>query len=292
MANFDKNLFYNEETGILEIGSEIIQERLIVLPKNFIPVLQSELIETVGKPTLKIVMRNLLKILKYDPKNKTTNEWGSLEQYNDERILPVGISSSNIPNKFATWNGKSRNLILRPNIETELWTTKSLTAFKDSLEDILTTNGALAILNIVCKKAGLAFAEQFVKVPGGGNSIAPAQLIKEIFQISGPTFGWNIGEIKTKIGNDENMVILYKNINSFEVREKKMNFPLCSISTGFINGVLNSYFSHAANKSTEAREVKCLGKGDDHCLMVFRSKNTGSLPLDWKDIEFDWKAGD
>ncbi len=50
---------------------------------------------------------------------------------------------------------------------------------------------------------------------------------------------------------------------------------------------------HAISGLTaEAREVKCITTGDEYCAFVVKFKPDKSPPLDWKELENEWRALD
>jgi hypothetical protein len=54
----------------------------------------------------------------------------------------------------------------------------------------------------------------------------------------------------------------------------------------------NSFAEILAGQSAEVREVKCSAKGDGYCAFAIKMKDKGAPPLDWKELEAEWRAID
>jgi hypothetical protein len=72
----------------------------------------------------------------------------------------------------------------------------------------------------------------------------------------------------------------------------KSKAPSCTISRSFIEGIGDGTGRAISNQAAEAREVKCIAKGDEYCAFVVKFKLEKSPPLDWKEIEGEWRALD
>ncbi len=290
MAQDSSRIKWESETGAINLTREGKEERIFIISRDFIGEFKEEMIKTSGKSTFKMIIRKLLEKL-----GKTTGEdfessWEAFEGYNDEQILPVSTDGLNLPKEYKEWDGKTRNLVLLPDIDMVMWTAKSFQTFKEVMADIMTEKGASALLNSVGKKAGMAIGARFVKYFGWSDLQNAVDTIDEIAQRMNPVAGWSKGSAATQKGKDGKEMILLKSWNSYEAHEKTSSKPVCIITSSLINGIWNTFAEILAGQSAEAREVKCTAEGDDCCAFAVKLKDKGAPPLDWKELEAEWQA--
>jgi predicted hydrocarbon binding protein len=294
MAQNENRMKWDPETGSISLIGDGKEERVFIISRDFMGVFIEEMIETSGKSTFKITMRKLLEKLGKPAGDDTDAAWELFEKYNDEQILPVSTADLNIPKEYGPWDGKSRNLILLPDIPMSLLTVKSCLAFKDVMEDVMTEKGATALLQSMGKKAGMSIGSRFAKYFGWSDLQGAVSSLDGIAQKMFPIVGWSKGNVVSQIGKDGKPIILIKSMNSYETFEKKSSHtrPFCTITSGLLNGIWNTFAETIGGQAAEAREVKCTAKGDAYCAFVIKIKDKGAAPLDWKELEAEWQAID
>ena len=290
MAQDSNRIKWENETGAIILSGDGKEERLFTISRDFMEEFKEEMIKTSGKSTFKMIMRKLLEKLGKTPGEDLESTWEVFERYNDEQILPVSKENLNLPKEYQEWDGKTRKLVLIPDIDMVMWTVKSFQTFKEVMVDIMTEKGANALLNSVGKKAGMAIGARFAKYFGWTDLQNAVNTIDEIAQRMNPAAGWSKSNAATQKGKDGKELILLKSWNSFEAHEKTSSRPICIITSSLLNGIWNTFADILAGQSAEAREVKCTAKGDDCCAFAVKFKDKGAPPLDWKELEAEWQA--
>lgn len=294
MAQNENRMKWDPETGSISLIGEGKEERVFIISRDFMGVFIEEMIETSGKSTFKITMRKLMEKLGKPVGDDAEVVWELFEKYNDEKILPVSSVDLNIPKEYGPWDGKTRNLTLLPDIPMAMWTVKSFQAFKEVMEDVMTEKGATALLHSMGKKAGMAIGARFAKYFGWADLQSAVNSLDEIARRMFPAVGWSKGSASSQTGKDGKPIILIKTLNSYETFEQKSSHsrPFCTITAGLLNGIWNTFAETIGGQSAEAREIKCLAKGDTYCSFVVKIKDKGAPPLDWKELEAEWQAID
>ncbi|MCX6583020.1 MAG: 4-vinyl reductase [Candidatus Aminicenantes bacterium] len=294
MSQNENRMKWDPESGSISLVGDGKEERVFVISRDFMGAFIDEMIETSGKSTFKITMRKLLEKLGKPLAEDTEATWELFERYNDEQILPISPGELNIPKEYGPWDGKTRNLVLLPDIPMVVWTVKSFQAFKEVMEDMMTEKGATALLHAMGKKAGMAIGALFAKYFGWADLPGAVNSLDEIARRMFPAVGWSKGSVVSQNGKDGKPMILVKSWNSYETVGKKSTTtrPVCAITAGLLNGIWNTFSDALGGQAAEAREVKCSAKGDAYCAFAVKIKDKGTPPLDWKELEAEWQAID
>jgi predicted hydrocarbon binding protein len=283
MAQEGNRIKWDNETGTIKRIGDGKEERVFTISRVFIEEFKKELINTSGESTFRMIMRKLLEKLGTSPGEDADASWEAFARYNDEQILPATVDG--LPKEYKDWDGKTRNLVLAPDIEMVIWTVKSFQIFKEVMADVMTEKGANAIINSTGKKAGMAIGTLFAKYFGWKDLQNAFDTIDGIAQKMNPVAGWSKGT--AAVGKD---MILLKARNSYEAEGKKSPIPVCTLTSSLLNGIWNTFADTLAGQSAESREVKCRAKGDDFCAFAVKTKAKGAPPLDWKELETEWQA--
>lgn len=283
MAQEGNRIKWENETGIIKLIGGGKEERVFTISRDFIQEFKKEIINTSGESTFRMIMRKLLEKLGESSGGDADASWEAFAKYNDEQILPA--APEGVPKEYKEWDGKSRNLILLPDIAMEMWTVRSFQTFKEVMVDIMTEKGANAIINSTGKKAGMSIGAMFAKYFGWSDLQKALDTIDEIAKNMNPVSGWAKGSAVVK-----NDMILLKSQDSYEAIDKKSSIPICTITSSLLNGIWNSFADTLGDQAAETREVKCQAKGDDCCAFAIKFKPKGSTPLDWKELETEWKS--
>ena len=283
MGQEGNRIKWESESGLIKLSGAGKDERVFTMSRDFMEEFRKELINTSGESTFRMIMRKVLEKLGKNPGEDAEASWEAFAKYNDEQILPA--APEGIPKEYKEWDGKSRNLILLPDIEMVMWTMQSFQTFKDVMVDIMTEKGANAIINSTGKKAGMVIGPQFAKYFGWSDLQNALDTIAQIAENMNTVAGW--AKVSAAAGKD---IILLKAQNSYETEAKKSSIPICTITSSLLNGIWNSFADVLGGKAAEAREVKCTAKGDDCCAFAVKLKEKGAPPLDWKALESEWQA--
>ncbi|MCK5055920.1 MAG: 4-vinyl reductase [Candidatus Aminicenantes bacterium] len=283
MAQEGNWIKWKNEAGKIKRIGDGKEERVFTISRDFIEEFKKELINTSGESTFRMIMRKLLEKLGTSPDGDTDVSWEAFARYNDEQILPA--AADGLPKEYKEWDGKTRNLVLAPDIEMVMWTVKSFRLFKDVMAEVMTEKGANAIINSTGKKAGMAIGARFVKYFGWKDLQNATDTIDGIAQNMNPAAGWSKGGAVV-----QKDMILLKAWNSYEAEGKKSSIPVCTLTSSLLNGIWNTFAGILAGQSAESREVKCQAKGDDCCAFAIKIKAKGAPPLDWKELEAEWQA--
>lgn len=278
---------WESETGSINLTSNGKEERVIILSRDFVEEFKKELINTSGESTFRMTLRKLMEKLAKPSGKDAEITWGDFEKLNDEQILPV--SPEGTPQEYK-WDGKTRDLVLLPDIKMVMWTVSSFQAFKDALIDIITEKGANAMINGAGKKAGMSIAARFAKYHGWADLQNALDSIAEVTQKMNALTGWGKASAAAKKGQDGKEMILLKVENSYEAHGKKASAPVCTITSSFLNGTWNGFADILGGAAAEAREVKCTAKGDAQCAFAIKIKDKGAPALDWKELAAEWQA--
>lgn len=283
MAQEGIRIKWENETGSIKLIGAGKSERVFVMSRDFLEEFKKELINTSGESTFRMIMRKLLEKLGKSPGGDAEASWDAFGKYNDEQILPA--TAEGMSKEFKEWDGKTRNLVLVPDIEMTMWTVKSFQTFKDVMVDIMTEKGASAIINSTGKKGGMVIGARFAKYFGWASLQNAIDTIPGIAKNMNLAAGWAKGDAVTQ----KDMIVL-KAWNSYEAEGKKSSAPICTITSSLLNGIWNTFADILGGQAAESREVKCQAKGDAFCAFVVKFKEKGAPPLDWKELEKEWQA--
>ncbi len=297
MSETENRIKWDAGTGSITLMGDGKEERAFIMSRNFVEAFKEEMINTSGKSTFKMIMRKLLEKLGKPPGEDTEAAWEEFEKYNDEQILPVSPEGSGIPEAYGQWDGKTRDLVLPPDINMVIYTVKSFQVFKEVIEELMTEKGASALLNGAGKKAGMAIGERFVKYLGWTDLQNAVDTVHDAAGKLGLMTGWGKGSAAVQTGKDGKAIILVKFLNSFEAHGQssapsRSSRPVCVIISSLLNGIWSTAANVLGGQAAEVREVRCTAKGDDYCAFAVKIKDKNAPPLDWKELEAEWQAID
>lgn len=290
MSQEGKRMKWENDTGTIILTVDSKEERAFLISHDFIEEFRKEFINTAGESTFKMIMRKLLEKLGKKTGDDVEANWDSFEKFSDEQILPVSADGLNIPKEYKPWDGKTRNLILLPDIAMTLWTVSSFQSFKEVLNDVMTEKGANALINSAGKKGGIAIGNKFAKFLGWNDWAKAVASVSEMADKLYPIMGWGKGSAASQKGKDGKEMMLLKIQHSYEAHGKKSGIPICTFTSSQLNGLWNSLAETLGGQAAEAREVKCTAKGDAYCGFAIKIKDKGAPPLDWKELTPEWEA--
>jgi len=129
--------------------------------------------------------------------------------------------------------------------------------FKSALEEIFSPSAASVILQSSAKKCGQQACRGItMKIKDKRNVLAYLSHLKE---------SMNWGKISFQNVDLENGAGKIRVLDSFESLVRKCTKPSCHFLRGFLAGFLSELF----DRDISITEVKCVGKGDDHCEFEF-----------------------
>lgn len=288
MSN-QKRIIWDTDRGFINLINGDKVERLFLIREGFVKAFADEIVKVAGERMLSMILRSLFEELGLREPQRPT--WESFEVFNDDVIIPVLNEKSSIPEIFS-WDMKTRNFQLKGGGLYDMWTVRSIQHFKKSMAEILTERGASAILHDVAKAGGKAISEKVMKSWGWSDVKSALESLDEINKFIYPNAGWGKSRAKAELGEDGFTIGIFKFWNLYESYGMISENPSCIISRSFMEGLGDGTGKAISNQAAEAREVKCISKGDDYCAFVVKFKPEKSPPLDWKELEGDWRAMD
>ncbi len=284
-----KRVVWDADHGFINLIANGTEERLFLIREGFIRAFADEIVKVSGQKMLTMIVRSLLKKLGAEVEEGPS--WESFEHFTDDAILTVSKEESDIPEIF-TWDMKTRNLQLKGGGVYDIWTVKSIQAFKEVMADILTERGANAILHDVAKAGGKAVSDGIMKSWGWNDVKSALDSLDGVNKFIYPNAGWGKSRALAEIGDDGFSIGIFKYWDLYESYGIRSKAPSCTISRSFIEGIGDGTGKAISNQAAEAREVKCIAKGDEYCAFVVKFKPDKSAPLDWVELEGDWRALD
>jgi len=152
---------------------------------------------------------------------------------------------------FPIFHGNTRAIIMPRGMFWALW---------NAFEKIFAHSGLVVVLYNAGKRIGQHAANRISEVFG----LKGKELIEALAQ-AGQATGWAITEIKEIDLNRASATIIVK--DCFEaVAWREKPYTVCHWTRGYLAGYLSVVF----NKQVEAKETKCLAKGDEYCEFVIK----------------------
>jgi len=150
---------------------------------------------------------------------------------------------------FPVLHGNTRAVIMPRGMFWALWST---------FEKIFTHSGLIVVLYDTGKKMGEHAAKRISEMFG----LRGKQLVEALTQ-AGQATGWAITEIKDIDFKNCSATIIVK--DSFEAAAwRKKPYVVCHWTRGYLAGYLSIVF----NKQVDAKETRCLAKGDEYCEFI------------------------
>jgi len=284
-----KRIIWDTKRGFINLITNGSEERLFLIREGFIKAFADEIVKVSGQRMLSMILRNLFNEL--GVKEEQSPTWESFERFNDDVILSVSKDKSSIPEIF-TWDMKTRDFQLTGGGVYDIWTVKSIQAFKVAMADILTERGANAILHEVAKTGGKAISEVVMKSYGWNDVKSALDSLDGVNKFIYPNAGWGKSRARGEIGDDGFPMGIFKFWDLYESYGTKSETPSCTISRSFMEGIGYGTGRAISNLAAEAREIKCISTGDDYCAFVVKFKPDKSPLLDWKELEGEYRALD
>ncbi len=291
MAKDEKVIEWGHGKGDINLVCQGKKERIVLFRKGFLQAFFDEIEMVAGKDTLTILLRALLSRLQAPNDLRERALIESLYKLNDAEILPISLSESNIPSVF-TYDGRSREMTAYGNTLFEIETILYLQKLKEVMVDVLTENGANAILRRVSKKGGMAVGNKACIDYGWHELDSAMASMDQVLSYVFPLYGWGKSRTVTKKAKDQNYIFFLKCWNAYEMDGVSSSRPICIILQSYLEGIGESLSYNLTGKSTESREVKCLAKGDECCAFFIKQKDIGVQSLDWNKLESEWKELD
>jgi predicted hydrocarbon binding protein len=282
-------IVWDADHGFINLIADSGRERLFLIRGGFIKAFADEIVKVSGEKMLTMIVRSLMKKLGAEVEDRPS--WESFERFTDDTILTVSKEESEVPEIFS-WDMKTRNLQLKGGGMYDIWTVKSIQAFKEVMADILTERGANAILHDVAKAGGKAVSDGIMESWGWKDVKSALDSLDGVNRFIYPNAGWGKSRALAGIGDDGFAIGIFKYWDLYESHGMKSQAPSCTISRSFIEGIGDGTGKAISDQSAEVREVKCIANGDEYCAFVVKFKPDKSPPLDWKELEDEWRALD
>ncbi len=284
-----RRLIWDVKRGFINLVTNGAKERVFLISEGFIEAFADEIVKVSGQGMLTMMLRNLFKEL--GVKGDQNPTWKSFERLNDDAILSVSKDKSSIPEIF-TWDMKTRVFQLTGGGMYDMWTVQSIQMFKKVMADILTERGANAILHDVAKTGGKAVSEEVMKSWGWKDVKSALDSLDGVNKFIYPNAGWGKARAKAEMGGDGFPIGIFKFWELYESYGIKSETPSCTIARSFMEGLGDGTGKAISDLAAEAKEIKCISTGDEYCAFVVKFKPDKSPPLDWKELEEEWRALD
>ncbi|MBN1880834.1 MAG: 4-vinyl reductase [Deltaproteobacteria bacterium] len=277
--------------GIITLKAGDRTERLILQRRGFLQSFLDEIEKAEGKNAVTMTLRSLLTTVG-SPKADTDNPtYGHVRDANDKTILPISTDGSTIPDLFQ-WDGKTRDLIAFGNTPFSMLPLRFLQAFKDASISILTEHGARAILNTVTRRAGYAVGQRACENYNWNDLEGAMASMDGVLSNSFPFLGWGRTRIATKMMPDGMYMFYLKCWDAYESDGVTSDSPTCFLFQKYLEGLGAMIAETYIGDTTESKEVMCSAAGDECCAFAIKQKKVGSGPLDWNELEEQWRELD
>jgi hypothetical protein len=277
-------------TIVLDRGGS--KERLILQRRGFWDGFFPEIISNLGEDGVSVVMRALVKSLGLADVLSDKPTFRTLIQCFDYRVLPIDKGKC-VVDPTVTWARDDREIAVFGDTIWILEDILTIQHFKKVLGEVLSENGANAIIRNICRKGGIVVGDTALINYGWKNvEEAMASQDEKVFKYTFRVAGWSVARSVFQKGPDGNYMLLARCDNTFESEGIKSDSPVCTILRNYMEGFYEGVLSKLADKSVECREVKCRSKGDAYCAFAFRMKEKKAGPLDWDGLAGEWKALD
>lgn len=267
------------------------EERLILLRRGFWDAYFQELVTVLGEDGVSVIFRNLIEKMGGKPTDDGDKlmfrKWiGEI----DEHILPVSKEESAI-HEDVLWKGDDREITVFGDTIWILQDLVSIKALKDVKSDVLTENGASAIIRNVCRKGGMSVGTQALKNYKWSDIESMIETQSEmVYRGTFSVAGWCLAESAHQMGPDGNYMLVAKCKNTYESEGVTSKKPVCTMLLSYMEGFYEGIIPKLGDKSVESKEVKCRSMGDDFCALAFKLKDKKGGKLDWSELEDEWKA--
>jgi len=286
-----KNISWNTTQGIITLTVGDRTERLILQRRGFLLSFLDEIEKVEGKNAVTMTLRSLLTALESPKADADTPSYDHVRAANDEAILPISPDDSNIPDLFQ-WDGKTRDLIAFGNTPFSMMPLQLLQTFKDVSISILTEQGARAILNTVTRRAGFAVGQRAMDNYKWRDLEGAMASMDGALSNSFPYLGWGRTRIATKKASDGMYMLYLKCWNAYESDGVTSKTPTCFLFQKYLEGMGAKIAETFSGNTTESREVMCTAAGDEYCAFAIKQKENDAGPLDWKELENEWRELD
>jgi predicted hydrocarbon binding protein len=284
-----KTVYWDEQNGTIMLSRNGSQERVILLRRGFWDGFLPELANILGEDGVSVMMRKLVEKVDLADTLKEKATFRTLIKCFDHRVLPVDKEKSVIHDSLS-WEGDDREVTVFGDTIWILQDVFTIQKFKEVLTDVLDENGARAIIRNIVKKGGILVGDTALKNYQWKNmEEAMASQDEKVYRYTFNVAGWTLARSAYKIGADDNYTLLAISLNTYESEGVKSDKPVCDILANYMEGFYEGVFSKLADKSVEAREVKCRAKGDGYCAFVFKVKNDKKETVDWESLQQEWK---
>jgi hypothetical protein len=283
---------WNPEKGTITLDHGGAQERLILQRRGFWDGFFPEIVSNLGEDGVSVVMRALVKSLGLSEALAEKPTFKTMIQCFDHRVLPVDKGKCAI-DPTVSWPGDNREIEVFGSTIWILEDVLTIQHFKKVLADVLSDNGANAIIRNICRKGGIGVGDTALKnYQWKDIEQAMASQDEKVFKYTFRIAGWSVARSSYQKGPDGNYMLLARCDNTFESEGVTSVVPACKILSNYMEGFYEGVLSKLADKSVECREVKCRSKGDGYCAFAFKTKEKKAGPLDWNGLADEWKALD
>ena len=280
------------ENGTIVLDRGGAEERLILQRKGFWDGFFPEIVSNLGEDGVSVVMRALVKSLGLTDKLTDKPTFRTLIQCFNQRVLPVDKEKSVI-DPTVSWPKDDREIAVFGDTIWILEDIVTIQHLKKVLTEVLSGNGANAIIRNICRKGGIVVGDTALKNYQWKNvEEAMASQDEKVFKYTFRIAGWSVARSVYQKGADGNYMLLARCDNTFESEGVKSDSPVCRMLGNYMEGFYEGVLSKLADKSVEYREVKCRSKGDGYCAFAFKMKEKKAGPLDWEALADEWKALD
>jgi len=286
-----KNISWDTARGIITLTYGDRSERLILQRRGFLLSFLDEIEKVEGKNAVTMTLRSLLTAFGSSKADADALSYEHVRDANDETILPLSTDDSTIPDLFQ-WDGKTRDLIAFGNTPFSLMPLRLLQSFKDASISILTEHGARAILNTVTRRAGYAVGERACENYGWNDLEGAMASMDGVLSNSFPYLGWGRTRIATKKMSDGMYLFYLKCWDAYESDGVTSDSPSCFLFQKYLEGLGAMIAEKYIGDTTESKEVMCSAAGDECCAFAIKQKKVGAGPLDWKELEEQWRELD
>jgi len=280
------------ERGTIMLDRAGAEERLILQRKGFWDGFFPEIVSNLGEDGGAVVMRALVKSLGLSDVLTEKPTFRTLIQCFNHRVLPVDKEKSVI-DPTVSWPKDDREIAVFGDTIWILEDILTIQHFKKVLTEVLSENGANAIIRNICRKGGIVVGDTALKNYQWKNvEEAMASQDEKVFKYTFRIAGWSVARSVYQMGADGNYMLLARCDNTFESEGVKSGSPVCRMLGNYMEGFYEGVLSKLAEKSVEYREVKCRSKGDGYCAFAFKMKEKKAGALDWESLAGEWKALD
>lgn len=265
---------------------------MILLRRGFWDGFLPELVKILGEDGVSVMMRKLAENVGLSDVPTEKANFRTLIKCFDSRVLPVDKEKCLI-HETLNWKGEDREITVFGDTIWILQDVFTLQNFKEILATVLNENGARAIIRNIVKIGGILVGDTALKnYQWKSMEEAMASQDEKVYQYTFNVAGWTLARSAYRKDPDGNYLLVAKCLNTYESEGITSEKPMCNILTNYMEGFYEGVFSKLADKSVEAREVKCRSKGDGYCALAFKTKNSKKDTVDWEGLTEEWRSLD